>query len=104
MAIIGAYVLAGELTNSPSNIPKALENYQAVLGPYIDKTQKLFPGVPQITNPQTKWGYMDSESCNWFLVSGSWCHQETSFFEPAHPTGQLLGATRLSSIEKSLGY
>lgn len=55
-AIVGCYVLAGELSKSPYDIPAALERYDAVTRPFVDKVQKLIPGAPQIANPQTEWG------------------------------------------------
>ncbi|KAF2824147.1 FAD/NAD(P)-binding domain-containing protein [Ophiobolus disseminans] len=55
-AIIGAYILAGELSLSPSNIPGALARYDTLTRPFIDSVQKLIPGAPQIANPQTAWG------------------------------------------------
>lgn len=55
-AIIGAYVLAGELSRSQSDIPHALEQYETVLRPYVEKAQKLIPGAPQVANPQREWG------------------------------------------------
>lgn len=56
MAFIGAYVLAGEISRQPSNIPAALESYERVLRPYVESTQKLPPGIPWIVNPQTTLG------------------------------------------------
>jgi 2-polyprenyl-6-methoxyphenol hydroxylase-like FAD-dependent oxidoreductase len=55
-AIVGAYVLAGELSRSPTDIPHALQQYEKTLRPYVDKAQRLVPGAPQIANPQTEWG------------------------------------------------
>ncbi|KAF1960841.1 FAD/NAD(P)-binding domain-containing protein [Byssothecium circinans] len=55
-ALVGAYVLAGELSNSPDDIAKALERYQEVLRPFIDQCQKLYPGAPQSMQPQSEWG------------------------------------------------
>ncbi|KAH7361314.1 hypothetical protein BKA66DRAFT_514650 [Pyrenochaeta sp. MPI-SDFR-AT-0127] len=55
-AIVGAYVLAGELSRNPTNIPLALSNFEKVARPFINKVQKLVPGTPQIANPQTEWG------------------------------------------------
>lgn len=54
--IVGAYVLAGELSKSPSDIPAALQRYETVTRPFVEKVQKLIPGAPQIANPQTAWG------------------------------------------------
>lgn len=55
-AIVGSYVLAGELSRSPTDIPTALANYERVTRQYVDKAQRLIPGAPQIANPQTEWG------------------------------------------------
>ncbi|KAF1843268.1 FAD/NAD(P)-binding domain-containing protein [Cucurbitaria berberidis CBS 394.84] len=55
-AIVGAYVLAGEISKSPTDIPYALSQYEKVARPFVDKVQKLVPGTPQIANPQTEWG------------------------------------------------
>ncbi|KAL1645919.1 hypothetical protein SLS61_008030 [Didymella pomorum] len=55
-AIVGAYVLAGEVSRSQDDIPNALEQYEKVLRPYVEKAQRLIPGAPQIANPQTEWG------------------------------------------------
>ncbi|KAF3033759.1 hypothetical protein E8E12_004328 [Didymella heteroderae] len=55
-AIIGAYVLAGEVSRSQHDIPSALEQYEKVLRPYVEKAQRLIPGAPQVANPQTEWG------------------------------------------------
>ena len=46
IAFIGAYVLAGEISRQPNNIPAALESYERVLRPYVEKIQKLPPGIP----------------------------------------------------------
>ncbi|RMZ73376.1 oxidoreductase [Pyrenophora seminiperda CCB06] len=55
-AIVGSYVLAGELAKSPHDVPAALEEYERVTRQFVDKAQKLIPGAPQIANPQTAWG------------------------------------------------
>jgi hypothetical protein len=48
--------LAGELAESPGDIPAALRRYDAITRPFVDQVQKLVPGAPQIANPQTEWG------------------------------------------------
>ncbi|KAB2102393.1 hypothetical protein AG0111_0g9168 [Alternaria gaisen] len=55
-AIVGAYVLAGEISRNQEDIPTALANYERIAREYVDKAQKLIPGAPQIANPQTEWG------------------------------------------------
>lgn len=55
-AIISSYVLAGEISKSPDDVPRALENYQAIMKPFVQQVQNLPPGAPQILNPQTTYG------------------------------------------------
>jgi 2-polyprenyl-6-methoxyphenol hydroxylase-like FAD-dependent oxidoreductase len=55
-AIVGSYVLAGEISKSSHDIPAALAEYERIARQYVDKAQKLIPGAPQIANPQTEWG------------------------------------------------
>ncbi|KAH6679661.1 hypothetical protein B0J14DRAFT_614782 [Halenospora varia] len=55
LAFIGAYVLAGEISKHPNNVPAALESYVCVLRPYVERIQKLPPGIPWIVNPQSTW-------------------------------------------------
>ncbi|KAG4423996.1 hypothetical protein IFR04_002838 [Cadophora malorum] len=55
-AIVGAYVLAGEIVKHGMDYEKAFKGYEENLRPYVEKAQKLPPGAPAIANPQTKWG------------------------------------------------
>ncbi|KAL6711745.1 hypothetical protein ACN47E_002788 [Coniothyrium glycines] len=55
-AIVGAYVLAGELARTPDDVQAALRTYEKTLRPFIDKVQKIIPGAPQIANPQSELG------------------------------------------------
>lgn len=68
LGIVGPYVLAGEIAKQLHKnkdgssgdhgqaIDVALESYESVLRPFVDKTQKLPPGVPGIAYAETKWG------------------------------------------------
>ena len=56
LAFIGAYILAGEISCQPNNLPAALDSYERILRPYVESRQKLPPGIPWIINPQTTWG------------------------------------------------
>lgn len=49
-------MLAGEISRSQNNIPHALQQYEKVMRPYVEKAQRLIVGAPQIANPQTDWG------------------------------------------------
>jgi 2-polyprenyl-6-methoxyphenol hydroxylase-like FAD-dependent oxidoreductase len=66
-AIVGAYVLAGELSKSPEDIPSALKRYEARTRTFVDQVQKLVPGAPQVANPQTSWGIMLFNKTTGFL-------------------------------------
>ncbi|KAI9696998.1 MAG: hypothetical protein M1836_004959 [Candelina mexicana] len=67
IAFIGAYVLAGEISRQPDNIPAALESYERVLRPYVESVQHLLPGIPWIVNPQSAWGVKVFENVIWSL-------------------------------------
>jgi 2-polyprenyl-6-methoxyphenol hydroxylase-like FAD-dependent oxidoreductase len=60
LAIIGAYVIAGELAKAgsynSSEITAALKRYDEVFRPFVHECQRLPPGVFQMVNPQTKLG------------------------------------------------
>ena len=55
LAIIGGYVLAGELLNSSGDVKTALERYGDIMVPFV-KQQQGTDNVMQILNPQTLWG------------------------------------------------
>ena len=56
VALVGAYVLAGEISKHGADYRRAFEGYESLLRPYVDKAQKLPPGAPAIANPETAWG------------------------------------------------
>ena len=65
LAFIGAYILAGEVSRQPTNIPAALESYEHVLRSYVESIQKIPPGVPWIANPQSTLGIWVLETVIW---------------------------------------
>ena len=52
LAIVGAYVLAGELTAPGASLTSALEGYERRLRPLVDAAQQLPPGTPRLGNPR----------------------------------------------------
>ena len=60
LAMTGAYCIAGELSKieSASQVPNALQKYEELVRPYIEKTQNPIGASVgmQIANPQTAWG------------------------------------------------
>ncbi|MCJ1401384.1 hypothetical protein MMC11_004596 [Xylographa trunciseda] len=67
LAIVGAYILAGEMAKRLDDLPAAFQSYQEVLTPYVVQCQKLVPGTPAIVNPQTQWGITILYSILWFV-------------------------------------
>lgn len=55
LAIIGGYVLAGELLSHPGDVKTALERYEGILLPFA-KGQQGGDSAMQLLNPQTPWG------------------------------------------------
>ena len=57
LAIIGAYVLAGELSklNDREHPSRALEAYESNFRPFVEESQKIPFFVPAIAHPETAW-------------------------------------------------
>lgn len=74
IAFIGAFVLAGEISKQPHDIPAALKEYERVLRPYVEDIQSLTWGVPWILCPQSMWGNRVLEFlCQGIgMVQGTW--------------------------------
>jgi 2-polyprenyl-6-methoxyphenol hydroxylase-like FAD-dependent oxidoreductase len=56
LAIVGAYVLAGEIVKAPRVPRQAFGAYEGIIRPFVVKGQKPFPGTPQLENPDTALG------------------------------------------------
>ena len=56
VAIVGAYVLAGELISHSGDHLTAFDQYESKMRPFVAKAQRLTPGTPSIANPQTALG------------------------------------------------
>lgn len=55
LAIVGAYVLAGELATRSTHT-EAFAHYERRMRPYVEQAQKLPPGAPRLANPKTRAG------------------------------------------------
>ncbi len=55
LALIGAYLLAGELAADPDHV-NAFAEYEKRMRPIVGDAQKLPPGVPGIANPTSRLG------------------------------------------------
>ena len=67
LALVGAYNLAGAITQHPKDIPAAFEQYEQVMRPVVAKAQKLAPGAPHVFNPETAWGIWFMHAIFWLL-------------------------------------
>lgn len=56
LALIGPYVLAGELARTPDDPRAAAARYEEVLRPYVERVQELPPGTPRVAHPRTELG------------------------------------------------
>ncbi|KAF2807395.1 FAD/NAD(P)-binding domain-containing protein [Mytilinidion resinicola] len=57
LAITGAYILAGELSklDDGEHLSKALEAYESIFRPFVEKTQQIPFFFPAIAHPETAW-------------------------------------------------
>ncbi len=55
LAIVGAYILAGELSQS-TDLQKALKRYERIMRPYVEKGQNVPKFAPKLLQPQTTLG------------------------------------------------
>ncbi|KAF2735249.1 oxidoreductase [Polyplosphaeria fusca] len=58
LALVGAYVLAGEMSKSPEDPAAAFKAYEDRLKEFVEKSQTIALGgrAPQLFNPATAWG------------------------------------------------
>ena len=55
LAMAGAYLLAGEIS-AANTYQKAFNAYEDRMRPYVEKCQKLPPGIPKLVYPQSRLG------------------------------------------------
>ncbi|UKB82081.1 hypothetical protein LF887_13805 [Chryseobacterium sp. MEBOG06] len=55
LAMVGAYLLAGELSRHDHH-EDAFSAYEKRMRPFVEKVQKLPPGVPWLAHPKSKLG------------------------------------------------
>jgi hypothetical protein len=56
-ALVGAYVLAGEIDRSPGDVPEVFANYHATLRPFVDRIQsQVNPKLLRVGFPKGRSG------------------------------------------------
>ncbi|GAA3606463.1 FAD-dependent monooxygenase [Microlunatus ginsengisoli] len=81
LAVVGAYVLAGELATRP-DVGQALDSYEQVMRPYVDKAQQLPPGAPGIMHPRSTLGVSALRTAFRLAASGPLRRFEQTLFRP----------------------
>lgn len=56
LALAGAYVLAGEISKHPGNLPAGLRGYEEIMRPIVRDQSKVPPFVSTFMAPQGPWG------------------------------------------------
>ena len=108
LSFIGAYILAGEISRQPDNVPAALESYEKVLRPYVEGIQYLLPGVPYIFVPQSALGVKIFETCAWaagkFYEStiATWFGKAIEYFQHGEDKFKLPDYEAFKPSEKML--
>ena len=75
LAIIGSYVLAGEIAADPQDLGAAFERYEERLRKYVERAQYIPLGglLPKIGNPQSWVGVQAIRFVFWFIAwTGVW--------------------------------
>lgn len=67
LAILGGYMLAGEILNSPDMPEVAFKAYEAKLAGYVKKAQSAPKGGPQLFVPQTRLGVWLIRTVVWLV-------------------------------------
>ena len=83
LAIMGGYVLAGELLSHPGDVKTALEQYEGFMLPTVKKSQGD-DGMMQLLNPQTRWGLRIRDSILGFVT---WAKLDTMAIAAAAALG-----------------
>ncbi|PRD54966.1 FAD-dependent oxidoreductase [Phyllobacterium myrsinacearum] len=55
-ALVGAYILAGEINRSSNNLPLALANYETALRPFVNEIQTVKSSLLRLAMPKTQLG------------------------------------------------
>lgn len=69
MALIGAYVLAGEIAKHAGDPEQALTRYEEVLRPFIAKAQELPPGGLKAMTPKSSFGIRAGHTVSKLMTS-----------------------------------
>ncbi|KAJ5717322.1 FAD/NAD(P)-binding domain-containing protein [Penicillium malachiteum] len=66
-ALIGAYVLAGEICRNPDNLPLAFANYDRALRPFVEEIQQMNLSLIRFALPDSGWAVALLRFCGWLV-------------------------------------
>jgi len=95
LALVGAYVLAGELASHPEH-GDAFAGYERIMRPYVEQAQKLPPGAPRVANPKSKAGLAVFHAVLRLLSSRAFTGLGAKFFTPPADRIELPDYGRLT--------
>ena len=67
LALVGAYVLAGEIQRADGDVARALVRYQQIMTPYLAQAQQLPPGGPAGYAPKSRAAIASSRLSYWAM-------------------------------------
>ncbi|KAF4454956.1 hypothetical protein F53441_2613 [Fusarium austroafricanum] len=67
LSFVGAYVLAGEISKNPDNLPLAFRNYDKTLRPFVDEVQNIKIWAIRAFIPETQLGVMILRWVGWLI-------------------------------------
>lgn len=82
LAIVGAYILAGEIAKAPHDPKQAFGSYEDIMRPFVTKGQKLPPGAPKWANPASALGVRMLHSFLGFIAWSGISRMAESFVGP----------------------
>ncbi len=68
LAVVGAYVLAGELAARPDDPKAAFAEYERRMRPFVEANQKIGRDNARMTNPPTRFGLFRQYAMMWGMV------------------------------------
>jgi 2-polyprenyl-6-methoxyphenol hydroxylase-like FAD-dependent oxidoreductase len=82
LAIIGAYVLAGELSklSNGEDLAKGLVAYENTLRPFVEQVQQIPSFFPGAAHPETRWQRWLLQTCLWILSKAATIPQLVNLF------------------------
>ncbi|KAL8671004.1 MAG: hypothetical protein Q9168_004475 [Polycauliona sp. 1 TL-2023] len=115
LAVTAAYVLAGELSKlNPNEAPSsALESYERVFRPFVEKQQEIAPFFPSMAHPEKAWkrsifhGFVMAlshfVSYPWLLKRFEYDHRQEDFPMPKYASFDESGSDVSTVFSEKLG-